>query len=192
MKQREIEKKTAWGGWGGGQGKGQSWVGSLPMVGGGAGGASGGPFGTGDVRDSLGIGTKMGLGPPRPPPPPAHLGLPLPPSLRGVFLVVFVVQVVQEIIRLQDALGKGRGVMAGPERGEPGGREGGLGTESTSTPILGPESTSPQILGQTSPSPDFWSQNLPSPEFWGQNFGVRISPNPNFGARISFNLNFRA
>lgn len=48
----------------------------------------------------------------------SHLCFPLPPPLWCVLLIVLIIQIIQEIVRLQDALGK-RGRRGGYNREHP-------------------------------------------------------------------------
>ena len=66
-----------------------------------------------NVSDSPGIVTKTTAGSQPDPPGCPHLGFPLPSPLWRIFFVVFVVQIIQEVIRLKNPLGKKRrGVTA--------------------------------------------------------------------------------
>lgn len=62
-----------------------------------------------NVSDSPGIVTKTTAGSQPDPPGRPHLGFPLPSPLWRIFFVVFIVQIIQEVIRLKNPLGKKRG-----------------------------------------------------------------------------------
>lgn len=66
------------------------------------------------------------------PPGCPHLGFPLPSPLGRIFFVVFVVQIIQEVIRLKNPLGKKKGVIADKTSARFEGKGGKIGERDTS------------------------------------------------------------